>query len=186
MPSEPTYTQDYRAGFLSAEYPQMLDRSGATGGRIDTWGTRVAWFKNSYCTWGPFRSNNGYGYGVGNDSQRFTFYNSGSANKGNEGFPFNIDYIIEADGSTDDYYISWGRNLTGASPGFDSSTKNILPVDDDQIATTIVGTVVTFDNAATVTLTSASVRGSPSALGDYIGTFSTGTEPTYVAAITPA
>lgn len=180
MPSEPTYTQDLRAGFLGRIYPQMNDRAG--GGRIDTYGTQICWFDNSYCTWGPFRSNNGYGYGSGNDAQRFTFYNSGSASKGIDGFPHVIDYVITEDSG--DYYISWGKNISGS--GFDTATKNTLPVNDDHISETVIGTVVTFDNSSSVMLTSDSVRGLPTGLGDYIGTFSPGSEPSYITSITPA
>ena len=199
MATEPSYTADDNMVFLGRAVPQSLGAGVFPSGGSDTFATARGLFYQQADTavplveviWGPFPAN------VGEDSnlQRRvsvtetaeasdTVISAGGRNFFIIGYQFNT--VAGTGGTTTDYYISFG-NASGGG-GLDPATLNTLPVSDDYISSTVIGTVVDFENGS-VTLTSASVRGPATGLGDFVGTYDNVTAPTnpgYLTAITPA
>jgi len=200
MATEPSYTPDDNMAFLGRAVPQSLGAGVFPSGGSDTFATARGLFYQQADTavplveviWGPFPAN----VGLDSNLQRRisitetaeasdTVIATGGRNFFNIGYQFNT--VAGTGGTTTDYYISWGLSIPGLS-GLDPATLNTLPVSDDYISSTVIGTNVTFENGS-VSLTSASVRGPATGLGDFVGTYDNVTAPTnpgYLTAITPA
>jgi hypothetical protein len=199
MATEPSYTQDDNMVFLGRAVPQSLGAGDSPQGGSDTFATARGMFYQQADTtvplaeviWGPFPANVGFFYPNYQRRESIdqtveasaTTISEGGRNFFVIGYQFNT---VEASGGASvDYYISWGMNVSGS---LDAATLNTLPVSDEVISSTIIGTTVTFEHGS-VTLTSASVRGPSTGLGDFIGSYSTTTppfDPGYIVSITPA
>jgi hypothetical protein len=194
MATEPSYTPDDNMVFLGRAVPQSLGAGVFPSGGSDTFATARGLLYQQADTavplveviWGPFPANVGLD---ANHQRRVSIAETVEASSygifsgGRDFFKLAYTFNIIPNGVPDkyDYYIQW---LTAGDP----LTLNTLPVADEYIVSTVIGTVVTFENGA-VTLTSASVRGTVSGLGDFIGTYSTTSgpgDPGYITAITPA
>lgn len=200
MADEPTYTADDNMVFLGRAVPQSLGAGVFPAGGSDTFATSRGIFYQAPDTviplteviWGPFPSN----VGLDSNQQRrisitetaeasSTLIASGGRNFFDIGFQYNS--VAGALPTDTDFYLSWGYYPPG-SGSLDSATLNTLPVADEYITSTVIGTVVTFENGS-VTLTTDSVRGLATGLGDFIGTYSSIVGPPgpgAITAITPA
>ena len=197
MAVEPTYTPDDNLMFFGRAIPQSLGAGVFPSGGSDTFGTPRGLFYQPAdagagiveVIWGPFRANVGLD---GNQQRRIsdtTTADTSIPSTGGRNF-FNIFWQFNTAagaGSTMDYYLSWYPSPPGGGPP-DPSTLNTLPVADDYIGSTVIGTTVTFEHGA-VTLTSASVRGPSTGLGDFIGNYDPASaipSPGNITAISPA